>query len=168
MNSLRMRQKLDGVRKTVCHKTRYLIYRCISNKLEYMLKLYSREIFSTIDRYKNGENAYIYSKQQQQQNRDTALNTSRLHGFWQSAATVSERSCNLWQMQSNSWQFRGRIDVPLIRHRNFPLWWRRCLTTTNYLNNCFIGIEDGPANSAPLRYGRPFALPPRLAERPDG
>ena len=32
-----MRQKLDGVRKTVCHKTRYLIYRCISNKLECLL-----------------------------------------------------------------------------------------------------------------------------------
>ena len=38
-----------------------------------VLKLYSRELCSTIDRYKNGENAYIYSKQQQQQNRDVAL-----------------------------------------------------------------------------------------------
>ena len=47
-----MRRKLDGVRKTVCHKTRYLIYRCISNKLEYLLKLYSRELYSTIHHYK--------------------------------------------------------------------------------------------------------------------
>jgi hypothetical protein len=37
------------------------------------LKLYNRELCSTIDRYKNGENAYIYSEQQQQQNRDVAL-----------------------------------------------------------------------------------------------
>jgi hypothetical protein len=33
-----------------------------------MLKLYSRELCSTIDRYKNGENALLYLKQQQQQN----------------------------------------------------------------------------------------------------
>ena len=29
-------------------------------KPEYLLKLYSRELSSTIDRYKNGKNAYIY------------------------------------------------------------------------------------------------------------
>jgi hypothetical protein len=76
---MRGRHRRDG--KTVCHKTRNLKYKCIPRKLEYLLKLYSRELCSTIDRYKNGENAYIYSKQQQQQNQDVALNTLRLHGF---------------------------------------------------------------------------------------
>jgi hypothetical protein len=52
MNSLSMRRKLDGVRKIVCHKARYLIYRCITSKLEYQSKLYSRELSSTIDAYK--------------------------------------------------------------------------------------------------------------------
>jgi hypothetical protein len=32
-----------------------------TQKLEYLLQLYSRDLCSTIDRYKNGENAYIYS-----------------------------------------------------------------------------------------------------------
>jgi hypothetical protein len=45
------------------------------------LKLYNWELCSTIDRYQNGENAYIYSKQQQQQNQDVALKTLHLHGF---------------------------------------------------------------------------------------
>jgi hypothetical protein len=45
------------------------------------LKLYSWELSSTIDRYKNGTNAYIYSKQQQQWNQETALKALRLHGF---------------------------------------------------------------------------------------
>ena len=31
-------------------------------KPEYLLKLYSWELSSTIDAYKNGKNAYIYSK----------------------------------------------------------------------------------------------------------
>jgi hypothetical protein len=44
-------------------------------------KLYNQDRSSTINRYKNGESAYIYSKQQQQQNQDVALNTLRLHGF---------------------------------------------------------------------------------------
>ena len=48
---------------------------------------------------------------------------------------------------------------------DFPLWQRRCLTTTNYLNNCFIGIEDGPANSALLRHGGHLRVPLGLAER---
>jgi hypothetical protein len=52
-----------------------------NQKPEWLLKLYSRELRSTIDRYKNGENAFIYSKQQQQQNRDVALKALRLHGF---------------------------------------------------------------------------------------
>jgi hypothetical protein len=46
-----------------------------------LLKLYSRELRSTIDPYKNGENAYIYSKQQQQQKQDAALKTLHLHVF---------------------------------------------------------------------------------------
>jgi hypothetical protein len=50
-------------------------------ELECLLKLYSRELSSTIDRYKNGENAFIYSEQQQQRNRDIALKALRLHGF---------------------------------------------------------------------------------------
>jgi hypothetical protein len=37
------------------------------------LKLYNREPCSTIDPYKNGENAYIYSKTTQQQKQDAAL-----------------------------------------------------------------------------------------------
>ena len=24
--------------------------------------------------------------------------------------------------------------------QDFPLWWRRCLTTTNRFNNCFLGL----------------------------
>jgi hypothetical protein len=68
-----MRRKHRRSKKTVCHKTRNLRYRCTTQKLEWLLKLYSRELCSTIDRYKNGENAYIYSKQQQQKNRDVAL-----------------------------------------------------------------------------------------------
>ena len=57
-----MRQKLDGVRKNVCHKTRYLIYRCITHKLEYQLKLYSRELCSTIDPLQNTKTESIYSE----------------------------------------------------------------------------------------------------------
>jgi hypothetical protein len=49
-------------KKTVCHKPRNLKHRGITRKPEYLLKLYSRELSSTIDRYKNGENAFIYSK----------------------------------------------------------------------------------------------------------
>jgi hypothetical protein len=45
------------------------------------LKLYGQELSSTIDRYKNGKNAYIYSKQQQQRNQENALKALRLHGF---------------------------------------------------------------------------------------
>jgi hypothetical protein len=37
------------------------------------LKFYNREPCSTIDPYKNGENAFIYSKQPQQQKQDAAL-----------------------------------------------------------------------------------------------
>ena len=46
--------------RTVCYKPRNLKHRGITRKLEYLLKLYSRELSSTIDPYKNGENAYIY------------------------------------------------------------------------------------------------------------
>jgi hypothetical protein len=46
-----------------------------------LLKLYSRELSSTIDRYKNGKNAYIYSEQQQQRNQENALKVLHLHGF---------------------------------------------------------------------------------------
>jgi hypothetical protein len=67
-----MRRKHRRSKKTVFHKTRNLRYRSTTGKLEWLLKLYSQELCSTIDRYKNGENAYIYSKQQQQ-NRDVAL-----------------------------------------------------------------------------------------------
>ena len=77
-------------RKTVCHKTRNLKHRCITQKPEWLLKLYSRELRSTIDRYKNGENAYIYSKQQQQRNQEIALKSLHLHGFWHSAAAIFE------------------------------------------------------------------------------
>jgi hypothetical protein len=68
-----MRRKHRRSKKIVCYKTRNLRYRCTTRKLEWLLKLYSRKLFSTIDPYKNGENAFIYSKQQQQQNRDVAL-----------------------------------------------------------------------------------------------
>ena len=37
------------------------------------LKLYNWELCSTIDRYQNGENAYIYPKQKPQQNQGVAL-----------------------------------------------------------------------------------------------
>jgi hypothetical protein len=48
-------------RRTACYKPRNLKHRGITMKPEYSLKLYSRELSSTIDRYKNGKNAYIYS-----------------------------------------------------------------------------------------------------------
>jgi hypothetical protein len=73
--------KQDGKRRTVCYKPRSLKHRGITRKPEYLLKLYSRELSSTIDRYKNGKNAYIYSKQQQQRNQEIALKALRLHGF---------------------------------------------------------------------------------------
>ena len=62
------------------------------------------------------------------------------------------------------WQFQRRIDVPLIHCRTFPLWRRRCLTTTNRFNNCFIDIEDGPTNFAFLGRGGPLALPPGITD----
>jgi hypothetical protein len=68
-------------KRTVCYKPRNLKHRGITRKPEYLLKLYSRELSSTIDRYKNGKNAYIYSKQQQQRNQENALKALRLHGF---------------------------------------------------------------------------------------
>ena len=52
MNSLSMRRKLDEVRKTVCHKAINLICSCITRELESVLKLYNRELYSTIDAYK--------------------------------------------------------------------------------------------------------------------
>jgi hypothetical protein len=66
-------------KKTVCHKPRNLKHRGITRKPEYLLKLYIQELSSTIDRYKNGENAYIYSEQQKQQNQGIALKALRLH-----------------------------------------------------------------------------------------
>jgi hypothetical protein len=68
-------------KKTVCYKPRNLKHRGITRKPECLLKLYSQELSSTIDRYKNGENAYTYSEQPQQQNRDVALKALHLHGF---------------------------------------------------------------------------------------
>jgi hypothetical protein len=68
-----IRRKQRWSRKTVCHKTRNLKHRCITPELEWSLKLYSRELHSTIDGYQNGENAYIYSKQQLKKNQDVAL-----------------------------------------------------------------------------------------------
>jgi hypothetical protein len=68
-------------KETVCYKPRILKHRGITRKPEYLLKLYSQELSSTIDRYQNGKNAYIYSKQQQQQDRDVALKDLHLHGF---------------------------------------------------------------------------------------
>jgi hypothetical protein len=68
-------------KRTVCYKPRNLKRRGITGKPEYLLKLYSRELSSTIDGYKNGKNAYIYSKQQQQQDRENTLKALRLHGF---------------------------------------------------------------------------------------
>jgi hypothetical protein len=77
-----MKMKQDGKeRRTVCYKPRNLKHRGITRKPEYLLKLYSRELSSTIDRYKNGKNAYIYSEQQQQRNQENALKALRLHGF---------------------------------------------------------------------------------------
>ena len=54
-NSLRMRQKLDGARKIVCHKTRYLKYRCISNKLGCLLNFTvgSSALPSMLTKYNN-------------------------------------------------------------------------------------------------------------------
>ena len=59
-----VRWKKYGKRKIVCYKTRNLKHRGITRKPEYLLNLYSQELSSTIDRYQNGKNAYIYSKQQ--------------------------------------------------------------------------------------------------------
>jgi hypothetical protein len=68
-----MRRNHRQSKETVFHKTRNLKYRCTTRKLEWLLKIYSHELCSTINRYKNGENAYIYSKQQKKKNRDIAL-----------------------------------------------------------------------------------------------
>jgi hypothetical protein len=67
--------------RTIFYKPRNLKHRGIARKPEYLLKLYSRELSSTIDRYKNGKNAYIYSGQQQQRNQENAIKALRLHGF---------------------------------------------------------------------------------------
>jgi hypothetical protein len=61
------------MKETDIHKARSLKSSYITRDNSASLKLYNREPCSTIDRYQNGENAYIYSKQQQQQNRDAAL-----------------------------------------------------------------------------------------------
>ena len=61
---LRLQTKQGWKRKRiVCYKPRNLKHRGMSRKPKYLLKLHSRELSSTIDRYKNGENAYIYSEQ---------------------------------------------------------------------------------------------------------
>jgi hypothetical protein len=49
-------------KKIVCHKPRNLKHRGITRKPEYLPKLYSPELSSTIDIHKNGENACIYSE----------------------------------------------------------------------------------------------------------
>jgi hypothetical protein len=64
------------------HKVRNLKCQYITRATNASSKHYNWEPSSTIDPYKNGENAYIYSKQQQQQKRDAALKTLRLHVFW--------------------------------------------------------------------------------------
>jgi hypothetical protein len=61
-----IRRKQRWSRKIVCHKTKNIKHSCITPEPEWSLKLYSWELLSTIDRYKNGETTYIYSKQQQQ------------------------------------------------------------------------------------------------------
>jgi hypothetical protein len=50
------------------HKARSLKSSYITRDNSASLKLYNRELCSTIDAYKNGEIAYIYSEQQLQQN----------------------------------------------------------------------------------------------------
>jgi transposase-like protein len=47
-----MRRKHRRSKETICHKTRNLTYRCTTRKPEWLLKLYSWELCSTIDRYK--------------------------------------------------------------------------------------------------------------------
>jgi hypothetical protein len=69
------------MKETGIHKARSLKKFIHNQNNSASLKLYNRELCSTIDRYKNGENALLYSKQQQQQNRDIALKYLRLHGF---------------------------------------------------------------------------------------
>ena len=52
-----------------------------NHRTRVLLKLYSQELCSTIDAYKNGENDYIYSKTTTAAKQDVALKTLRLHGF---------------------------------------------------------------------------------------
>jgi hypothetical protein len=47
-----IRRNIDGQRRTVCYKPRNLTHRGITRKPECLLDLYSRELISTIDRYK--------------------------------------------------------------------------------------------------------------------
>jgi len=54
--------KMEKKGEIVCYKPRSLKHRGITRELEYLLKLYSRELISTIDRYKKWQNAFIYSK----------------------------------------------------------------------------------------------------------
>ena len=116
-----MRRKHRRSKKIVCHKTRNLRYRCTTRKLKWLLKLYSRELRSTIDRYKNGENAYIYSKQQQQQNRDVALklcvcmasDNLRLQSLNNRAPTTDAIRI-LTALWANRRAFTSSLDFPIM------------------------------------------------------
>jgi hypothetical protein len=73
-----------------------------NQKLEYLLKLYSRELCSTIDAYKNGKNAYIYSSKFAQQRR--ARTSKAWHPFSQTRTKsfVRRHLNSAWLLQGGT------------------------------------------------------------------
>jgi hypothetical protein len=161
-------QRNEERRRLAAIKQEISKYHCITREPEALLNLYSRELSSTIDRLQNGKIAYIYPKP------ITTTKPRLIIKNITSACLLADCTCSLWmvmclcQMQPGSWQPCKRIDLSQVPFRTFHLWWRRCLTTTNHLNNCFLGIGNDPTNSAFLERGILLALPPRSAERPNG
>jgi hypothetical protein len=143
-------------------------YHCKTREPEAKLKIYSLDLRSTIDRLQNEKIAYIYPKPIMTSKPSLIIKNIT------SACLLVDCTCSLWmvvrlcQMQPGSWQPCKRIDLSQVPFQTFHLWWRRCLTTTNHLNNCFLGIGNDPTNSSFLGRVGPFALPPGSTEQPNG
>ena len=82
--------------------------------------------------------------------------TKKVH--WRLCVCMASDNTELWSLDGRATHGRrdqypdslfGEVDALLIRYKTSPLWQRRCLTTTNRFNNCFMGIEDDLSNSAP-------------------
>jgi hypothetical protein len=102
------------------------------------------ELCSTIDPLQNGKIAYIYPK-------PITAAKSRLiikkHCVCMFTSKLHLQSLDGRALMSDTIELlapRRRIDLFRVLFWAFHLWWRRCLTTTNRLNNCFLGIGNGP------------------------